>query len=79
MNKLGPISVGGSNPVRIMGIINTSPESFFKESVITNSTKLSQKIKEMEDEGANFVDVGGMSTAPYLNTLISEKIEIERV
>jgi len=79
VNKLGPISVGGSNPVRIMGIINTSPESFFKESVITNSTKLSQKIKEMEDEGANFVDVGGMSTAPYLNTLISEKIEIERV
>ena len=79
MQRLGPISVGGSNPVRIMGIINTSPESFFKESVITDSNRLSQKIKEMEDEGANFVDVGGMSTAPYLNTLISEKTEIERI
>jgi dihydropteroate synthase len=79
VNRLGPISVGGSNPVRIMGIINTSPESFFKESVITDSKKLAQKIKEMEDEGANFVDVGGMSTAPYLNTLISEKTEIERI
>ncbi len=79
MNRLGPISVGGSNPIRIMGIINTSPESFFKESVITDSKKLDQKIKEMEDEGANFVDVGGMSTAPYLNTLISEKTEIERI
>ena len=79
MNRLGPISVGGTNPVRIMGIINTSPESFFKESVITDSKKLAQKIKEMEDEGANFVDVGGMSTAPYLNTLISEKIEIDRI
>jgi dihydropteroate synthase len=79
VNRLGPISVGGSNPVRIMGIINTSPESFFKESVITDSKKLAQKIKEMEDEGANFVDVGGMSTAPYFNTIISEKTEIERI
>ena len=79
MNRLGPVSVGGFNPVRIMGIINTSPESFFKESVITDSKKLSQMIRKMEDEGANFVDVGGMSTAPYLNTLISEKIEIARI
>ncbi len=79
MNRLGPIPVGGSNPVRLMGIINISPESFFKESVITDTTKLSQKIKEMEGEGANFVDVGGMSTAPYLNTLISEKTETERI
>ena len=79
MNRLGPVSVGGFNPVRIMGIINTSPESFFKESVITDSKKLAQKIKEMEYEGANFVDVGGMSTAPYLDTLISETTEIERI
>ncbi len=79
MNRLGPIPVGGSNPIRIMGIINTSPESFFKESVITDTTKLSHKIKEMEGEGANFVDVGGMSTAPYLNTLISKKTETERI
>jgi dihydropteroate synthase len=79
VNRLGPVSVGGINPVRIMGIINTSPESFFKESVITDSKKLAQKIKEMEDEGANFVDVGGMSTAPYLDTLISETTEIERI
>ena len=79
MNRLGPISIGGFNPVRIMGIINTSPESFFKESVITDSKKLAQKIKEMEDDGANFVDVGGMSTAPYLYTVISETAEIERI
>ena len=79
MNRLGPISVGGFNPVRIMGIINTSPESFFKASVITDSKKLAQRIKEMEDDGANFVDVGGMSTAPYLDTVISETTEIERI
>jgi dihydropteroate synthase len=79
VNRLGPVSVGGSNPVRIMGIVNTSPESFFRESVITDTKKLAQTIKEMESNGANFVDVGGMSTAPYLNTLISEKTEIARI
>jgi len=79
VNRLGPVSVGEFNPVRIMGIINTSPESFFRESVVTDSKKIALTIKEMEDEGANFVDVGGMSTAPYLNTLISEKKEIARI
>jgi len=33
----------------------------------------------MEEEGANFIDVGGMSTAPYLSTMISEKIEMARI
>ncbi len=31
MNKLGSVNVGGTNPVRIMGILNTSPESFYKK------------------------------------------------
>ncbi len=79
MNRLGPVSVGGSNPVRIMGIINASPESFFKKSVITDTKKLALKIKDMEEQGANFIDIGGISTAPYLETLISKKTEIERI
>jgi dihydropteroate synthase len=33
----------------------------------------------MEDDGADFIDVGGMSTAPYLSTMISEKEEVRRV
>ncbi|MGI0082811.1 MAG: dihydropteroate synthase [Nitrosopumilaceae archaeon] len=79
MSKLGSVSVGGSNPVRIMGIINVSPESFFKKSIMTQKEKISSTVREMEEEGANLVDVGGMSTAPYLNTAISEKTESERI
>jgi len=33
VNKLGTVRVGGSNPVRIKGILNTSPESFFIISI----------------------------------------------
>ena len=79
MNKLGTVRVGGSNPVRIMGILNTSPESFYKKSVSIGKQKIVDAVHSMEEEGADFIDVGGMSTAPYLSTMISEKIEVARV
>ena len=79
MTKLGNVGVGGKNPVRIMGILNTSPESFYKKSVKTTKQSLSNAIKQMEIDGADFIDVGGMSTAPYLSTLVSEKVEFNRI
>lgn len=79
MNKLASIPIGGTNPVRIMGILNVSPESFYKKSVKTSRNEISETVKKMEDDGADFIDVGGMSTAPYLSTIISEKTEAKRI
>ena len=79
VNKLGAIPVGDSNPVRFMGILNTSSESFYKKSISTTKQGISDTVCRMEAEGADFIDVGGMSTAPYLATMISEKIEIARI
>ena len=79
VNKLGTISVGDSNPVRIMGILNTSPESFYKKSISTTRQRIVNAVHRMEDEGADFIDVGGMSTAPYLSTMVSEKTEANRI
>jgi len=79
VSKLGSVSVGGSNPVRIMGILNLSPESFFKKSIATDKETIANKTKEMEAEGADFIDVGGMSTAPYLKTIVPQKTESERI
>ena len=79
VNKLGNVSVGGSNPVRIMGILNTSPESFYKKSISTSRQRIVDAIHVMEDEGADFIDIGGMSTAPYLSTMVSEKTEANRI
>jgi len=78
VNKLGSVPVGGSNPVRIMGIINTSPESFYKKSIALGQ-QIVAVAKKMEEQGADFVDVGGMSTAPYLETMVSESTESQRV
>jgi dihydropteroate synthase len=79
VTKLGNIDVGGKNPVRIMGILNTSPESFYKKSIKTTKQQITNTIKQMEIDGADFVDIGGMSTAPYLSTSVSEKIESQRI
>ncbi len=79
VTNLGNIGVGGKNPVRIMGILNTSPESFYKKSVKTTKQQITNTVKQMEIDGADFIDVGGMSTAPYLSTSVSEKIESQRI
>ena len=79
VTNLGNVGVGGKNPVRIMGILNTSPESFYKKSIKTTKQQITNTVKQMEIDGADFIDVGGMSTAPYLSTSVSEKIESQRI
>lgn len=79
MAKIANVLVGSKYPVRIMGILNTSPESFFKKSVSTSKLSIKNTIRKMEDGGADFIDIGGMSTAPYLSTIVSEKVESKRI
>ena len=79
MTILGNVGVGGKNPIRIMGILNTSPESFYKKSINTTKTDIKNSVKQMENQGVDFIDVGGMSTAPYLSTTVSEKVESKRI
>lgn len=79
MSVLGGVRAGPGHPVRIMGVINASPESFYSKSVHTSRTAIKDRAKSIEDEGASYVDVGGMSTAPYLKTNVSPKEESLRV
>ena len=79
MAKIANVGVGGKNPVRIMGILNTSPESFYKKSINLNKNDIKNSVNQMENDGADFIDVGGISTAPYLSTTVSEKTEIKRI
>jgi dihydropteroate synthase len=79
VTQIANVGVGGKNPVRIMGILNTSPESFYKKSITTKKNDIKNSIKQMEIEGADFIDIGGMSTAPYLSTIVSEKVETRRI
>jgi len=62
-----------------MGIINLSPESFYKKSIKLNSDEIQNAVLKMQCSGADIIDVGGMSTAPYLKTFIPVDLEIERL
>ena len=62
-----------------MGIINVSPESFYKGSVKTTKKQIAVTALQMEKDGAHVIDIGAMSTAPYLDTLISEEQEASRL
>ncbi len=77
--KLGSVRVGGANPTRIMGILNVSPESFYKKSIETTDGGIARAVGRMERHGADIIDVGAMSSAPYRRTLIPEREESRRL
>lgn len=79
MTYIGKVLVGDNYPARVMGIINTSPESFYKESIKTSTKEIVETAIEMQNSGADIIDIGSMSTAPYLQTIISIEEEIRRM
>ena len=79
MTYIGKVLVGDNYPARVMGIINTSPESFYKESIKTSTKEIVETAIEMQNSRADIIDIGSMSTAPYLQTIISIEEEINRM
>ncbi len=76
------LRIGEGYPVRLMGILNLSPESFYKGTVATDKSKIQQIIDKMEKDGADIIDVGAASTAPknvYGTSEISEREELKRL
>lgn len=77
--NLAGVEVGDGFPVRLVGAINVSPESFYQGSVAATEDSVKQQAGRMAAEGADLLDIGAMSTAPYLPTEIPEAEEIQRV
>jgi dihydropteroate synthase len=61
---------------KIMGILNSTPDSFHASSRITKKDLLIQ-VEKMIEDGATIIDIGGLSTRPG-STLISLQEELER-
>jgi len=66
------LDIGDDFPTVIMGVINLSPESFYKGSVYAEPKKVREAASKMIKSGAQILDIGGRSTAPW-----SEKITVE--
>jgi dihydropteroate synthase len=71
------LKVGDRYPPHVMGVINLSPESFYKDSLVSPDSALEVALKMVED-GATFLDVGARSTW-RLSEPISRKEELERL
>ena len=79
---LAGVLVGDNYPVKIVGVINLSPESFFKPSVHTKVDEISQVAYRMQEDGADILDLGAASTAPpeYKDSfLVSLEVEKKRI
>jgi dihydropteroate synthase len=70
--EIAGIAVGDAHPVRMMGVINLSSESFYKGSV-TQPEHLIATAERMVAEGADLLDVGARSTWPLADKITKEE------
>ena len=58
---------------RIMGILNVTPDSFYDGGYYYDPQSLSQRIKQLVEEGADIIDVGGYSSRPGADHIPAEE------
>jgi len=63
--------------VEIMGVLNANDDSFFSKSRLNKQEAL-ERIESMIAEGANIIDLGGVSSAPN-SALVTVQEELSRV
>ncbi len=73
--KIGKLTLGDQSPVRIMGVINLTTNSFYSDSVATSEGEIKKKALQMTREGADIIDIGARSTAPYRTSEVSTETE----
>ena len=62
----------------VMGILNVTPDSFSDGGKFNEVNSALKRVKEMIEEGADIIDVGGESTRPNFE-VVKEDEEIKRV
>ncbi|HYE73187.1 MAG TPA: dihydropteroate synthase [Blastocatellia bacterium] len=64
--------------VQVMGVLNMTPDSFSDGGQYADCEHAIERALEMEDEGADIIDIGGESTRPGSKP-ISDEEELQRV
>lgn len=58
---------------QIMGILNVTPDSFFSESRTPDEEHIAQRVKQMMNDGADMIDIGGYSSRAGANDVSTEE------
>ena len=66
-----------SSPI-VMGILNITPDSFSDGGRYVSPDDAIKRAKQMDDEGASIIDIGGYSSRPNAED-VSEQEEMDRV
>ncbi|WP_445721656.1 dihydropteroate synthase [Flavobacterium sp.] len=65
------------NP-KVMGILNTTPDSFFDGGKFNDEKKILNQVEKMLQDGATFIDVGAYSSKPGAE-FVTEEQELSRL
>jgi len=63
---------------RVMGVINITPDSFYKGSRVNGEKEILEKAARMIEDGADIIDIGGYSSRPGADDITLEE-ERERL
>jgi dihydropteroate synthase len=58
---------------KVMGIINVTPDSFYKGSRLTEEEEILKAASQMVEDGADILDVGGYSSRPGAENITIEE------
>jgi dihydropteroate synthase len=72
------VSFNKSPASLVMGVINLSPDSWYRESVCLNTNAAIQRARKLVAEGADLVDIGPESTLSHA-PLVEANAQIERL
>jgi dihydropteroate synthase len=57
----------------VMGIINVTPDSFYKRSRLSTEEEVMNRVSKMIEDGASIIDIGGISTRPGASPIAEEE------
>lgn len=60
-------------PPKVMGILNVTPDSFYNGSRCFTEDKIASRIKDIINEGAEMIDIGGYSSRPFADDISHEE------
>lgn len=63
---------------QIMGILNVTPDSFYSDSRTPDEAHITDRVRQMMDEGADMIDVGGYSSRSGADDVTPEE-EMDRL
>jgi len=63
---------------KVMGVLNITPDSFFDKSRKQAEKEIVERVWQIKEEGADFIDVGGYSSRPAA-AFVDEKEELRRL